>query len=242
MRTMDVPRETFAPLEDALVNLVFPAAFGWKPTTDSLRARCGLPVRHGGLGLPNPQDLAVDERAGGLATHVETLRDAILKQDRKFAQDLREIRRDGRSRRGVNDVAHKARADALEKELRAADRRGRALRGLQEGRLSGGSSWLNALPLDGMGLCLPRQAFRDAIALRAGVELPDELPAECPSCGDRFDLDHALSCKRGGWVGRRHTDLMTAWKAVLKKAFPNIDEEPRVPAVAGPVREAVHDN
>jgi hypothetical protein len=31
-----------------------------------------------------------------------------------------------------------------------------------------------------------------------GLPFPDPLPAQCPSCGADFDIDHALRCKKGG--------------------------------------------
>jgi hypothetical protein len=40
----------------------FPAAFGWHPESEETRARAALPVRHGGLALPDPCELASTER------------------------------------------------------------------------------------------------------------------------------------------------------------------------------------
>jgi hypothetical protein len=87
---------------------------------------------------------------------------------------------------------------------------------------------------------LDRQTFRDAIALRMGLPFPDPLPSHCPSCGADFDLDHALRCKKGGWVSRRHLEVIRAWKFFLQKGgYHSIREEPFLrPLPAGAVARA----
>lgn len=75
---------------------------------------------------------------------------------------------------------------------------GRAKRSLEEAlACERGEDWLSHAPLQHLGLLLDRQTFRDAIALRMGVEFPDPLPDVCPSCGADFDLRHGLKCKSG---------------------------------------------
>ncbi len=76
--------------------------------------------------------------------------------------------------------------------------RGRAGKALEQALDSHCSDWLSYAPLERRDLALDRQTFRDAVALRMGVDFPDPLPAYCPSCGELFDLSHALKCKKGG--------------------------------------------
>ena len=64
---------------------------------------------------------------------------------------------------------------------------------------------------------MDRLVFRDAVALRMGLDPPDPLPTHCPSCGEKFTLAHALECKRGGWVTRRHNEVIRAWMQYFKK-------------------------
>jgi hypothetical protein len=49
-----------------------------------------------------------------------------------------------------------------------------------------------------------------------GVPLPDPLPSFCPSCGEAFSVEHALRCKKGAWVARRHREITIAWKDYFK--------------------------
>ena len=80
---------------------------------------------------------------------------------------------------------------------------------------------------------MTRQTFRDAIALRMGLPLPDPLPERCPSCGEPFDLDHALKCSTGAWVRRRHDEVKLAWKRLLQQVSATVLEEPLVPQAVG---------
>ena len=84
--------------------------------------------------------------------------------------------------------------------------------------MRGGSAWLAVLPLEALGLDLDDVTFRDAVALRMGQELPDAPRRKCPSCGADGSIDHLLKCKRGGWVSRRHREILRAWKSYLERA------------------------
>ena len=64
---------------------------------------------------------------------------------------------------------------------------------------SGASNWLTALPIEEKGYHLTKCEFWDAVKLRYGWPLP-KLPSRC-ACGEHFNVTHALSCKKGGFVG-----------------------------------------
>ena len=55
------------------------------------------------------------------------------------------------------------------------------------------------------GFELSKQHFWDSISVRYGWEI-SKLPAMCP-CGSKFDIQHSMSCKQGGFVTIRHNDL-----------------------------------
>ena len=125
-------------------------------------------------------------------------------------------------RHAARDKALESEADEIAKLLS-----GRQARGFEEARLRGGSPWLSLVPLDELSLGLDRCAFRDAVALRMGLPFPDPLPSQCPSCGGEFDISHALQCKRGGWVTRRHLEVLRAWKRYLiRGGYSTVREEP----------------
>jgi hypothetical protein len=232
MRTTDVLASLYQPLEDALVESFFPAAFGWTPRDKDLRRRSALPGRHGGLAIPVPSELAAQDRAtvkasgGGLS-------DAILAQDWDFSQDLKAMQHKRDSLRQARESESKKTAKALLSNLD-----GRAKVSLQEALDSESAGWLERTPIEGLGLCLDKQTFRDAIALKMGVPLPDPLPANCPSCHEpSFDVRHALKCKSGGWVRRRHDEVKYAWGTLFKKVSTNVGFEPYLPSCDGVIFE-----
>ena len=74
-----------------------------------------------------------------------------------------------------------------------------------------------------MNLDLNKSEFRDAVKLRYDWDVPD-MPSVCV-CGDHFNMDHAMICKRGGFVIQRHNELrgleaemlVIAWCAMASK-------------------------
>ena len=72
-------------------------------------------------------------------------------------------------------------------------------------RTKGVSIWLSTLPIKEEGYHLEKNVFWDLIKIRYGKEL-NRLPETC-SCGARYDLQHALSCKKGGFVALRHNTV-----------------------------------
>jgi len=159
----------------------------------------------------------------------ESLTAAIIRQDESYVDDPcgARQRRDERQRR--RDATHREEAEEIAELLE-----GRAWRGFQEGRTRGGSSWLAVVPLDSLGLDLDRQTFRDAVAPRMGLDFPDRLPEFCPSCGDPFSVDHALKCKKGPWIGRRHREVVRAWMRYLEKGgSASVREEPPLAPLRG---------
>ena len=88
----------------------------------------------------------------------------------------------------------------------------------------GASNWLNAIPLAEHGFNLSKGEFRDALALRFNHDIKG-LPSKCP-CGQRFDVTHAMNCKRGGFVIMRHNDIRDFEAKLWKKVCNDVEIEP----------------
>ena len=69
----------------------------------------------------------------------------------------------------------------------------------------GSSNWLSTLPLEEKGFLLTKREFSDAVNLRYSWSLTS-MPTKC-ACGAYYDISHALSYKKGGFVTQRHNEL-----------------------------------
>ena len=95
----------------------------------------------------------------------------------------------------------------------------------------GASSWLNTLPLKNHNFYLNKQIFWDSIYLRYGIPIP-RIPSTCV-CGSRFDIQHALTCKRGGFIGIRHDELRDFTAEILGEICKDVVVEPTLTPLSG---------
>ena len=72
--------------------------------------------------------------------------------------------------------------------------------------------------------------FRDGLRLRYGLT-PQNLPDQCDGCHERFTVDHAMSCRRGGLIIQRHDDIKMEFQQLCAYAFkPSVvSNEPIIP-------------
>ena len=97
----------------------------------------------------------------------------------------------------------------------------------------GSSTWLTTLPLESEGYYLNKTCFRDLICLRYGWEL-SRLPVTC-ECGSQFTIDHALSCKKGGFISMRHNELRNFTAKLLRTVCRDVTIEPTLEELNGEI-------
>ena len=73
---------------------------------------------------------------------------------------------------------------------------------------------------------LAKTEFRDSLRLRYNIPLQN-IPRNCP-CGKAFSVDHALCCKKGGFISARHDKLRNLLAGSLKKICNNVEVEPQL--------------
>ena len=95
----------------------------------------------------------------------------------------------------------------------------------------GSSSWLTTLPLSEGRYDLTKQLFWDLIRIRYGWTLI-KLPAYC-ECGEKFDLQHALSWKKGGFVSLRHNFVRDITSSLLSEVCKDVRGEPQLQPLTG---------
>ena len=113
---------------------------------------------------------------------------------------------------------------ALDGILESADEKTkRALALAQE---KGAGSWLTALPIKSLGYVLNKQEFRDSICLRYDWKVPNT-PSFC-QCGVKNDINHALSCKKGGYVIMWHNCIRDLEAELMKEVCYDVKIEPEL--------------
>ena len=100
-------------------------------------------------------------------------------------------------------------------------------------RDKGSSIWLTSLPIEEHGFHLHKGEFRDALCLRYGWTIPNT-PQFC-ICGNKFEIDHALSCKRGGFMIQRHNELRDFTATLLTEVCHNVSTEPPLQPLQGEI-------
>ena len=79
-------------------------------------------------------------------------------------------------------------------------------------------AWLTALPHNLNGTVLSAVEFRDNLRLCCGLQA-QHLPARCDGCSDRFTVEHALQCRKGGLILQRHDNLASEWHQLCAEAL-----------------------
>ena len=97
----------------------------------------------------------------------------------------------------------------------------------------GASSWLTVIPVKDVDFTLNKREFKDAIHLRYDWQISDT-PSTC-ACGDVFDVDHAMICRRGGFIIQRHNELRDLEAEMLKMACNDVQIEPVLQEINGEV-------
>ena len=90
------------------------------------------------------------------------------------------------------------------------------LRLVNQSRDKGASSWLTAVP----------QEFRHSLRLRYNMPLSD-LPIKCV-CGEKYNVCHALPCKKRGFVAQRHDSVRNLLTSLIAKVCTNVKVEPEL--------------
>ena len=88
----------------------------------------------------------------------------------------------------------------------------------------GASIWLSSLPLKHERFSITKREFFNAFLLRYGWELK-RLPHECV-CKAKYKIDHALTCKTGGFVTLRHNEIVNVTADVLSTVCKDVRKEP----------------
>ena len=224
LRTIPNMGEFLEPLDDVINNKLLPAILGTSTISDSDRNLYSLPVRCGGLGIPIFTDRA--DYDYHTSVQITAPLAAIMVTQGNTLPDPDEVKT-------ARAEVHKQNTN-LEKqreEIIMSTTSGSTKKAVDKAKEKGASSWLSTLPLDDQGFTLNKGEFRDALAIRYNKDLRS-LPTKCP-CGQSFNLNHALNCKRGGLVIIRHNNICDFEANLLRQVCNDVETEPPLQPLEG---------
>ena len=214
--------DSFEPVEKALVDEFLPALLGENVLFAELREVLSLPIKSAGLGISNPMSTASEcHRVSKACT--QSLTDSLLDgEDLDVVVYGREVKQQQRQEAHGRRMDHStALANLLDKMSPSKARR------IERAKETGG--WLSILPNSLNGTTLERDEFRDSLRIRYGLA-PLNLPMHCDGCGDPFTVQHAMTCKKGGLVMRRHEAVAAEWHDLCARATTStsVSDEPLI--------------
>ena len=212
--------EHLHPVESILSNKLTPAMFGGdRPDVpDELLA---LNPKDGGLGIESPMSIATEQyKASKFKTQIHT--DTIINQECV----MRDEASNGKSSKEINEQDRQERTARRKQRVEQVEIPDHLKQWVEQAKDEGASSWLNTLPIREQQLDLNKGQFVDAVRLRYNQPLKN-LPSHCP-CGSKFNVEHALNCKKGGFVAQRHDQLRDMFTNLLGRVCKDVEAEPRL--------------
>jgi len=205
LRTLPDIADLLVPLENALANLFIPTITDHSINEED-RKLLALPVRLGGLGIANPVELASQEYEASI-TVTGPLTKRIVDQDDHIPEEADTITAKSQALTKKHELLKES--EKIVKSTLSST----SLKVMEQASEKGASSWLTVIPLKDLGYDLNKGEFRDALKLRYNWEFSD-IPKRC-ACGDFFDVDHAMTCKNGGFIIQRHNEIRDLEAALL---------------------------
>ena len=225
LRTIPLLQNMLQPLDDVITNTLIPAISDGHMCSTVERQLLSLPPKFGGIGIPIFMDMAQREYNNSKLFCEPLTRKIVTQEDRHIHETLQtaEIRRDivkNREQKNKETLAN-VRSVMTQEQCRANDL----------ARMKGSSSWLTTLPLESEYFTLNKREFFDALALRYRWVIK-RLPSTCP-CGKQFNVDHAMSCFKGGFIHQRHDAVRDMFGKIFNEVCHDVEIEPQLLPLTG---------
>ena len=223
MRTLPDIQDLLRPLEDALVSSFIPSLTGH---------RCN-PTERQLLELPTRAPVSYELPTIAPVSYEASKRISAPLARQIIAQKW-QLPDEDEVKKIKSDVARENHINIKQKSKNLFETVSPSLRRAMElSQEKGSSRWLNVIPLKEMGFDLNKREFCDALRLRYDWSIPDK-PAVCV-CGDNFDTDHAMTCKKGGFITMRHNELRDLEPELLNTVCKDVQIEPVLQDITGEV-------
>eukprot|EP00794_Sanderia_malayensis_P005783 gene5783-6483_t len=195
-----VPRisNDLQPLKNAIRNHFIKALLNGYVCNDRERKLFALPVKYGGLAIFNPCERCKIEFDNSKA--VPNRQTEQVSTQNKFYDEEVEAYQNEETLKILKDKRMRCESGlkAIQSEI---DDRVTQIK-IEASIEVGASSWLTTLPIKKYGFLLDKRSFWDSLHIRYNILLK-RLPTTC-LCGTPFNLKHALSCPKGGFISILH--------------------------------------
>lgn len=226
MRTIPDIGEQLTKVDEVIITHFIPAITGGIKPSEEERSLFSLPPSMGGLGLPIFFNQAhVEFENSCLITG--DIQEDIISQNIPGSDDTKNNMRKKKLQIKKNKIQRNK--ELFEGLIRSSSHRKRTL--MQINSEKGASSWLTTLPIKDEGFQLDKQSFWDLLKIRYDHQLT-KVPEKC-ACGSPFDLTHALSCKKGGFVSQRHNTIRDVTARLLQEVCSDVRVEPPLQPLTG---------
>ena len=227
MRTIPDIQEKMMPLEELIRHEFIPAITGGHQCSEIERELLTLPPRLGGLGLNIfSEDSEIEYQNSRLVTN--DIMKAVYEQNFDHEINLKSCKTTKQNIKASRIKKNELKLNKVRDLLNTFQ-----LRLNDVCKEKGASNWLTVLPMSEHDFNLNKQQFWDAIRLRYGWPIPN-LPTVC-ACGSKFDLQHCMSCKKGGFITLRHNSIRDLTANMLKEVCSDVKIEPPLLELSGEI-------
>ena len=199
MRTIENIGNFMLPLDKVIKQKLVLALFNDFQMSEELRSLIALPCTLGSMGIISPTEIANKEYVNSRKL-TKKLTSLTIEQEHNYTVSEEEIKK-------IKSKIQKKRKEKQQRTLSSL----RDKMSCMEIRLDdiaqelGSTNWLTVLPIKRLGFNLSKSDFWDAVRLRYGLPLK-RLPSNY-ACSEPYKVQHAISCKKGGFVTLRYDEL-----------------------------------
>ena len=169
------------------------------PISEELRNLLALSCKLGGVGIIDPTENANEENSNSREL-ISQLTNSVKQQEQHYTVPDENIKNCNSSIKKKGMDKHLNILTSLREQMSTRNKRLNYI--AQE---QGSSSLLTVLPIKHLGFSLPKAEFWDAVYLRYLLPLK-RLPSHC-DFSNVYTVQHALSCKKGGFATLIHNEL-----------------------------------
>ena len=225
MRTIPGISHEFKKIDELIMTRLIPAITGGIIPNDLERDLFSLPPSFGGLGIPIFSEIA-EREFNNSQVLTDFLQKNIIEQKRQNDIDQGNLRKIKSKMKSEKVKLHQRTLETIRE--RASEKQNKLIDISTE---RGASLWLSTLPIKDEGFQIDKQSFWDLLKIRYGHQL-SRLPELC-ACGASFNLEHSLSCKKGGFVTLRHNTVRDITARLLSEVCKDVRVEPGLIPLSG---------